>query len=81
VDGRRYSFFNRDGRLVMRDANNVLRPAQISNRNGAVAFRLGMICNCQRGIQAGETRGPQGSSSDFNPTSNFLQDVFSNLFR
>jgi len=79
-DGRRYSFFNRDGRLVMRDANNVLRPAQISNRNGAVAFRWDDLQLSTRNPSWGN-QGPQGSSSDFNPTSNFLQDVFSNLFR
>jgi len=78
-DGRRYSFFNRDGRLVMRDSNG-LWPVQISNRNGNVAFRWADLQLSTRN-QSWGNQGSQGGSRDFNPTSNFLQDVFNNLFR
>jgi len=54
------SFFNRDGRLVCGNAN-MPQPAQISNRNGPLAFR-GMICICSTRNQAGETRAASGAA-------------------
>jgi len=51
-------------------------PPGFSNRNGSV-LPLGLIATVNRREPSwGQTQGAAGSSSDFNPTSNFLQDVF-----
>lgn len=78
-DGRRYSFFNRQGNLVLRDATGVW-PVQVSNRNGNVSFRWADLR-----LEAQDSRwnnqGQQGGFEDVNPTGVFLQNLFNNLFR
>ncbi|MCP9839468.1 hypothetical protein KBY93_02320 [Synechococcus sp. J7-Johnson] len=79
ADGQRYSFYNRQGRLVLQDSSG-LWPVQISNRNGDVNFRWAdrqLVTRDRRWAN----QGPQGGSSDFNPTGNFLQDLFNTMFR
>jgi hypothetical protein len=79
ADGQRYSFYNRQGRLVLQDSSG-LWPVQISNRNGDVNFRwadLQLVTSDRRWAN----QAPQGGSSDFNPTGNFLQDLFNTMFR
>lgn len=78
-DGRRYSFFNRQGNLVLRDASGVW-PVQVSNRNGNVSFRWSDLR-----LEAQDSRwnnqGQQGGFEDVNPTGLFLQNLFNTLFR
>ncbi|PZV20274.1 MAG: hypothetical protein DCF18_14340 [Cyanobium sp.] len=78
-DGRRYSFFNRQGNLVLRDATGVW-PVQVSNSNGNVSFRWADLR-----LEAQDSRwnnqGQQGGFEDVNPTGVFLQNLFNNLFR
>lgn len=79
ADGQRYSFYNRQGRLVLQDSSG-LWPVQISNRNGDVNFRWAdrqLVTRDRRWANQGQ----QGGSSDFNPTGNFLQDLFNTMFR
>lgn len=79
ADGQRYSFYNRQGRLVLQDSSG-LWPVQISNRNGDVNFRWAdrqLVTRDRRWAN----QGSQGGSSDFNPTGNFLQDLFNTMFR
>jgi hypothetical protein len=78
-DGRRYSFFNRQGNLVLHDATGVW-PVQVSNRNGNVSFRWADLR-----LEAQDSRwnnqGQSGGFEDVNPTGTFLQNLFNNLFR
>lgn len=82
-DGRRYAFRNRQGQLVLNDAAN-LWPAQFYSRGNELVFRWADLQLVTRpSYDYGYGYGPNQRPLPWNqnPTGQFLQDLFNNLFR
>jgi hypothetical protein len=93
-DGRRFAFYNRQGELVLRDGTGIW-PARFSRSGNGVLFtwsdlRLETRADVQQSYGRGYPQNypqiyqqnyPQNYPTIQNPTGQFLQDLFNNLFR
>ncbi len=77
-DGRRYTFYNRQGQLVMTDATGTW-PVTYSNTSNGAVLRWGDL---QLLARQNGTAGPMpGQTPALNPTGQVLQDLINSLFR
>jgi hypothetical protein len=81
-DGRRFAFYNRQGELVLRDGTGIWLARYARSGSGVLFTWSDLRLETRRDVPQGYPHHyPQSYPPIQNPTGQFFQDLFNNLFR